>query len=365
MIRRIRVLVVDDSAFARVVISREIGSDPEVEVVGTAVDGIDAVEKIKSLRPDVVTLDIEMPRMDGMSTLKKVMSECPTPVIVLSRLTTEDAETTIRALEAGAIDFVPKSPLASSGRISLPAGSLIEKIKLAARIDVCRLTEMASGKKPRELNGNRPKFDFWRMRGGSRPRNVVVIGSSTGGPKALCDLIPDLPGDIPAALLIVQHMPAGFTGSLAKRLDQLARIRVKEAESGDSIRSGQALVAPGGSHLVIGSGDTVALTSSLPPRHGLRPAVDVTMESAAGVYGGNCIGVVLTGMGCDGRDGAAIISRTGGRVIVQDEASSVIYGMPRSVVESGRADRVVPLSEISRQIVEMCVEPAGLQRKTW
>src|SRR4030042_1234642 len=298
MTRRIRVLVVDDSAFARVVSSREISSDPEVEVVGTAVDGIDAVEKIKSIRPDVVTLDIEMPRMDGMSTMKKGMPECPTPVIVLSRLTTEDAETTIHALEAGAIDFVPKSPLASSGRISLPAGSLLEKIKLAARVDVCRLTEMSSRRKRGELNGSYPKHDFWRMRGRSRPQNIVVIGSSTGGPKALCEFIPDLPGDLPAALLIVQHMPAGFTGSLARRLDQLAQIRGKEAETGDYIRSGQALLAPGGHHLMIGSGDTVTLNGSVPPRHGLRPAVDVTMESAAGVYGGSCIGVVLTGRGC-------------------------------------------------------------------
>jgi two-component system chemotaxis response regulator CheB len=357
------VLVVDDSAFARVVISREISSDPEVEVVGTAVDGIDAVEKIKNTRPDVVTLDIEMPRMDGMSTLKKVMAECPTPVIVLSRLTTEDAETTIRALEAGAIDFVPKSPLASSGRISRPAGSLVEKIKLASRVDVRRLTETSSWKKPRELNGSRPKHDPWRARSRPRPQTVVVIGSSTGGPKALCELVPDLPGDLPAALLIVQHMPAGFTGSLARRLDQLGQIRVKEAESGDAIRPGQALVAPGGYHLMIGSADTVTLNGSVPARHGLRPAVDVTMESAAGAYGASCIGVVLTGMGCDGRDGAATINRAGGRVIVQDEASSVIYGMPRIVVESGRADRVAPLSDIPRQILEMCIEPAGLQRK--
>lgn len=364
MSRRIRVLVVDDSAFARVVISREIGSDPEVEVVGTAVDGIDAIEKIKSIRPDVVTLDIEMPRMDGMSTLKKVMAEYPTPVIVLSRLTTEDAETTIRALEAGAIDFVPKSPLASSGRISLPAGSLIEKIKLAAKVDLGRLTEMGKGNKTREARTNFPKHDLPRMRGRSRPQSVVVIGSSTGGPKALCDLVPDLPGDIPAAVLIVQHMPAGFTGSLAKRLDQLAQMGVKEAETGDPIRPGQALLAPGGYHLVVGSGDTVSLSNTEPPRHGLRPAVDVTMESAAAVYGAGCIGVVLTGMGCDGRNGAAIISKAGGRVIVQDEATSVIYGMPRSVVESGRADRIVPLSDISRQIVEMCMEPAGQQRKT-
>lgn len=363
MSRRIRVLVVDDSAFARVVISREIGSDPEVEVVGTAVDGIDAIEKIKSIRPDVVTLDIEMPRMDGMSTLKKVMTECPTPIIVLSRLTTEDAETTIHALEAGAIDFVPKSPLANSGRISLPAGSLIEKIKLASKVDVSRLMATATRKKPRELNGNRLKHDLARMRGRSRPRNVVVIGSSTGGPKALCDLMPDLPSDIPAAVLIVQHMPAGFTGSLAIRLDQLAQIGVKEAETGDPIRPGQALLAPGGYHLLVDSGDTVSLSSDMPPRHGLRPAVDVTMETAAVAYGGGCIGVILTGMGCDGRDGAAMISKAGGRVVVQDEVTSVVYGMPRSVVESGRADRIVPLSDISRQIVEMCMEPVELQRK--
>jgi two-component system chemotaxis response regulator CheB len=222
---------------------------------------------------------------------------------------------------------------------------------------------MATPNKIREVHRNRPRFDLPTLRGQSWPQSVVVIGSSTGGPKALCELIPDLPGDIPAAVLIVQHMPAGFTGSLAKRLHQLAQIRVKEAESGDSIIPGQALLAPGGYHLVVDSGNTVNLSSTTPPRHGLRPAVDVTMETAAMVYGGSCIGVVLTGMGCDGRDGAAIISKAGGRVIVQDEASSVVYGMPRSVVESGRADRIVPLSDMSRLIVEMCIEPVGLQRK--
>jgi two-component system, chemotaxis family, protein-glutamate methylesterase/glutaminase len=363
MSHRIRVLVVDDSSFARVVISREISSDPEIEVVGVAVDGIDAIEKIKNLRPDVVTLDIEMPRMDGVSALRRIMVEHPTPVIVLSRLTVEDAETTIQALEAGAIDFVPKSPLANSGRISLPTGRLIEKIKLAAKVDVRRMALTARRNKLREMNGNRLKRDLSVMSGCSLSRNVVIIGSSTGGPKALCELVPDLPGDLPASLLIVQHMPAGFTKSLAKRLDQLAQLRVKEAEPGDLIRPGKALVAPGGYHLVVNSDDTVSL-SSMPPKHGLRPAVDVTMEAAARAYGDGCIGVVLTGMGCDGRDGAVTISKSGGRVVVQDEATSVVYGMPRSVVESGRANKIVPLPEIAQQIVEMCMEPVRLQIKT-
>ena len=359
MSHRTRVLVVDDSAFARIVISREISSDPEIEVVGVAVDGIDAIEKVKNLRPDVVTLDIEMPRMDGLTTLKRIMVEHPTPVIVLSRLTVEDAETTIQALEAGAIDFVPKSPLANSGRVSLPTGRLIEKIKLAAKVDVRRMGLMAKRNRLREMNGNRLKRDLSGMGGCSLPQKVVIIGSSTGGPKALCELVPDLPADLPASLLIVQHMPAGFTKSLAKRLDQLAQMRVKEAEAGDSIEPGRALVAPGGYHLVVNSDYTVSL-SSMPPKHGLRPAVDVTMEAAARAYGSSCIGVVLTGMGCDGRDGAVTISRSGGGVIVQDEATSVIYGMPRSVIESGRANKVVPLPEIARQIVEMCMQPARL-----
>jgi two-component system chemotaxis response regulator CheB len=363
MSHRIRVLVVDDSAFARVVISREISSDPEIEVAGVAIDGIDAIERIKSIRPDVVTLDIEMPRMDGLSALKRIMVDDPTPVIVLSRLTVEDAETTIQALEAGAIDFVPKSPLVSSGRISLPAGRLIEKIKLASKVDVRRLTRIAKWHKLRDTHGDRFKRDQYRISGRSFPKRVVVIGSSTGGPRALCELVPDLPGDIPASVLIVQHMPAGFTRSLAKRLDQLAQIRVKEAEPGDSIRTGQALVAPGGYHLVVNSDDTVNL-SGMPPKHGLRPAVDVTMETAARVYGDCCIGVVLTGMGHDGRDGAATITRYGGSVIVQDEATSVIYGMPRSVVESGRANKIAPLPEIARHIVGMCIEPARVQRKS-
>jgi two-component system chemotaxis response regulator CheB len=355
MTDQIRVLTVDDSAFARLIIARRLGSDPELKVVGVAIDGVDALAKMRSLRPDVVTLDVEMPNLDGLTTLERIMAECPTPVVMLSRLTDEDTDTTIRALEAGAVDFILKPSYADAG-FSTMTERLAEKVKLAAKVDVRRLTAMSSarGRQHHPQVSAPPRWTRATRR--TSPAKVVVIGSSTGGPRALHELIPGLPGDIPACILLVQHMPPGFTKSLANRLAGFSQIEVKEAETNDGLRAGLALVAPGDYHLSVSSGDNIRLTRE-PPRHGLRPAVDVTMEAAARIYRDRCIGVILTGMGSDGRDGATTIKRLGGRVIVQDESTSAVYGMPRSVIEAGYADKVVPLPQMAREILERCLDP--------
>jgi len=348
-----RVLVVDDSALARMVISRRISLDPGIEVVGVAFDGIDALEKVKNLKPDVVTLDVEMPRMDGLATLSHIMAECPTAVVMLSRLTQEDAEVTIKALEAGAVDFFLKPSMVDKGGLSKAIAGLNDKIKMAGKVDISRVVRALRTGSPRSRAGESYLVPAAKAPGPRSPRNVVIIGSSTGGPKALCELVPGLPRDIPASIVIVQHMPIGFTRSLANRLNQLSQVEVREAAPGDKLKAGQALVAPGNFHLVVGGADEVTLNQE-PARNGVRPSIDVTMESVAANTGYRCIGVVLTGMGSDGKEGAAAIKRSGGRVIVQDEPTSVIYGMPRSVAECGFADKILPLQQITQEIVEMC-----------
>jgi len=348
-----RVLVVDDSALARMVISRRISLDPGIEVVGEAFDGIDALEKVKSLKPGVVTLDVEMPRMDGLTTLSRIMAECPTAVVMLSRLTEEDAEVTIKALEAGAVDFFLKPSMVDKGGLSNAIAGLNDKIKMAGKVDISRVVG-ALRRGPSRYRGAESLLAPSTRISGPRPqKNVVIIGSSTGGPKALCEIVPGLPRDLPASILIVQHMPMGFTRSLARRLAQLSQVEVREAAFGDKLRAGQALVAPGNYHMVVGGADDVSLTQE-PARNGVRPSIDVTMESVAANAGYRCIGVVLTGMGSDGKNGAAAIKKSGGIVIAQDEPTSVIYGMPRSVAECGCADKVLPLQQITQEIVELC-----------
>ncbi len=346
---RTRVLIVDDSALARMVISRRVSLDPSIEVVGVAIDGVDALEKVKALRPDVVTLDVEMPRMDGLTTLSHIMSECPTRVVMFSRLTQADADVTIKALETGAVDFFLKPSMLDKGGLSKSIAGLTDKIKMAAKVDIWRLTRSLRVGAPSYRGSESPP----RLTGPRSPKNVVVIGSSTGGPKALCELVPGLPRDIPAAILIVQHMPIGFTSSLARRLAQLSQVEVREASAGDRLVIGQALVAPGNHHLVVSGTDEVCLNQD-PTRNGVRPSIDSTMESVAANRACHCIGVVLTGMGSDGKEGAAAIKKAGGNVIVQDEPTSVIYGMPRSVVDGGYADKILPLPQIAQEIVEMC-----------
>ncbi len=333
---KIRVLVVDDSAFARHVISRQLQTDPRIVVIDHARDGLEALTKVMELKPDVITLDVEMPNLNGLSALERIMTECPTPVVMLSTLTGRGTEATIRALELGAVDFFLKAstvnPTGADG-----TGELILKIKTAAQVVV--KSPFPAVIRPAIPVEKKPA-------GGPVARYIVVIGSSTGGPRALYTVIPSIPADIPAALLLVQHMPPGFTKALAGRLDALSQIPVKEAEIGDILRNGQAFMAPGGYHMVLKKNATIDLNQS-PTVCGVRPAVDVTMASAVAVYGGSVTGVVLTGMGSDGTRGSGMIKEAGGSIIVEDASTCTIYGMPRSIIEAGYADYVLPLPEIA------------------
>lgn len=338
----IKVLVVDDSAFARHVISKQIQTDARFVVADHAKDGREALEKIKTVRPDVVTLDIEMPNMDGLTALERIMAECPTPVVMLSTLTGQGTKATIRALELGAVDFFLKASAVN------PTGmdgttDLIAKLKIAARVKVFKPLEQ--GQVPVPVLKPRSKTR-------TAARRVVVIGSSTGGPRALYQLVPLLPEDLPAAVLVVQHMPPGFTKSLADRLDQLSAIRIKEAEAGDSLHDGHAYMAPGGYHMVLKNNGCIDLNQS-PTVCGVRPAVDVTMASAVAVYSSSVTGVVLTGMGSDGTKGSGLIKQAGGYNIVEDESTCTIFGMPNSVIQAGNADYVYPITEIAGRITSV------------
>lgn len=350
--RRIRVLIVDDSAFARLMISRHISADPEIQVAGVARDGLDAIAKIQALKPDVVTLDVEMPKMDGISALERIMTECPTPVVMLSNLTAEGAEVTIKALEIGAVDFFLKPTLINSSSSEDSSDELVAKIKQAATIDVAKVTSRLA-RISQGLQRSKTKKREEPAARRSKLNHVVIIGTSTGGPRALYEVVPNIPGDIDAAFLIVQHMPPKFTKSIADRLDSLSQLHVKEAEPGDVVSNGQALLAPGGFHMVMNLSGQISLNTDK-PRCGLRPAVDVTMEAAAKVYGARCLGVILTGMGCDGTEGAAMIKAGGGMILAEHESTCIVYGMPRSVAEAGLVDKVAPLNNIVAEICNAC-----------
>jgi len=346
MSKKIDVLVVDDSAYMRKVVTNMLQSDEEIFVVDTARDGLDALEKIRKWQPQVVTLDVEMPRMDGLTALQKIMQECPTAVVMLSSLTQEGSETTIKALTLGAVDFVPKPSGAISLDIAKVKEDLIAKIKVCAR---ATLKNVRSVTPPAVEKLIRPPVS---APAGGVPDKLVVIGSSTGGPNALQQVVPRLPQNLPAGVLIVQHMPAGFTNSLAARLNDISPLPVKEAAEGDVVRAGQVYIAPGGYHMVIDGKLNIRLNTN-PPVHSVRPAVDVTMESVVGSFRGALVGVILTGMGYDGAKGMAALKTAGGRTIAQNEATCVVYGMPRVVVEMGKADKILPITEIAQGIVDM------------
>lgn len=353
MAPRLRVLVVDDSPFQRLVIARRLARDPAIQVVGYAEDGEQALTRVHELHPDVVTLDVEMPRADGLTALRRIMAEHPTPVVMLSSLTAEGADVTVRALEMGAVDFLLK-PSVANPVPSMPDGSddLVVKVKTAAAARLTPHWAYPRQVPPRAVTPlpvSRPRRDSSR---------VVVIGSSTGGPKALMEIFEDLPTGLGVALAVVQHMPAGFTRTLAERLDRASGVRVREAQDGDWLEHGVALLAPGGRHLEIYPGGEVRL-SGAPAVNGVRPAADVTMQGAARVYGARSVGVVLTGMGSDGTEGSRAIKRAGGTVLAEHEMSCVVYGMPKSVVDAGHADQVLPLHRMAGAIAALAAgEPA-------
>lgn len=339
----IRALVVDDSAFMRKLITR-ILVDGGVEVLGTARDGAEAIQRVLELQPDVVTLDVEMPRMGGLEALQAIMRERPTPCIMLSAFTPRGAEATLKALESGAFDFVQKP----SGSISLDLGQVAEellgKIHAAHRVNLGLLALKQVLPLPAALPAAAGAPES--------VREAVVVACSTGGPRALSELIPSLPGGLGAAVLVVQHMSAGFTKSLAARLDGASALTVKEAAEGDLLANGLVLLAPGDWHMSIkGSPQGWRVALDQRPQHlGVRPAADPLFISAAKAFGPHCLGVVMTGMGQDGSKGLCAIKAAGGSSLAQDEASCVVYGMPRHAIEAGLADKVVPLSGLAQAI---------------
>jgi two-component system, chemotaxis family, protein-glutamate methylesterase/glutaminase len=350
--RQLRVLVVDDSAFMRKVLTELLQSDPSITVIGTARDGMDGVEKSKELQPDVITLDIEMPKMDGYAALREIMAHRPTPVIMVSSLTQQGAEATVRALALGAVDFVAKPSGAISLNMHVTRQELITKVKEAAKATP-RYRRVLADLPPlrRETKVVFPSSTA----SAALPKQLVVIGCSTGGPSALHHILPKLPGDLAASVLVVQHMPSGFTRSLAHRLDEISSIAVKEAAEGDRLSNGQVLVAPGGFHLTVDHDGCVRLNQE-PQLHGVRPAVDKTLESVIPLWGKHLIGVILTGMGYDGSKGMVGLKRAGGRTVVEDASTCVVYGMPKVVVEMGVADQVLPVQEIADAIARLVRE---------
>lgn len=338
----IRVLIVDDSVFMRRAVERMLTLRPGITVVGTAADGLEGVKRALELRPDVITMDVEMPHLDGVSAVHEIMQAVPTPIVMVSTLTHEGTATAIRALEAGAVDCVGK-PSGLSADLANVGETLREAV---VRASVAKLQRrrpgLLSARKPAALpEGPKPTLS-----GRLPAHNLLVIGSSTGGPPALTEVVPHLPGDLSAAVIVVQHMPAGFTNALARRLDSLSPLSVSEAIEGEPIVTGHVYVAPGDFHLVTTKAKRVHLEKG-PPLHGVRPAVDVTLDSVAEVYGRAANVAILTGMGKDGADGAAKIEAAGGRVFVQDEASCVVYGMPRVAMERTQHATQLPLERIA------------------
>ena len=342
--KKVRVLVVDDSAFVRQALSRMLGSAPDIEVVGTAVDGKEGWLKALDLRPDVVTLDIKMPRMDGLEALRRIMADCPTAVLLLSSQTREGADVTLRGLDLGAMDFVDKSTVQGHMNLLSLAAELQAKVRALASAPRVPVPAPAGVREtPAAVPATRA----------ATPANVVVIGTSTGGPPALQAIIPRLPENLPCAVLVVQHMPVGFTRSLAERLAARSLLRVREAAEGDVVSAGSVFIAPAGQHMKVRRrGREMRIWLDEEPRQALhRPSIDVLMASVAKAYGERAVGVILTGMGSDGVEGMRAIREAGGLTLAESEETCVIYGMPKAAAEAGVVDRTVPLSRVADEIL--------------
>jgi two-component system, chemotaxis family, protein-glutamate methylesterase/glutaminase len=344
---KIRVLIVDDSLFMRAAIKKILDGDPRFEVVGQGKDGREGVELAAQLAPDVITMDFNMPRLNGAEAVRQIMARRPTPVVMLSAHTREGARETVEALGAGAVDFLTKPSGEVSADFAKLAPALLDKLAQACAATPRALAPLGLPASAATAAGRRQRLGMttWPPTG---PR-VCVIGVSTGGPSALSRLVPQLPADCALAFLIVQHMPAQFTTALAERLDAVSQIEVREAKDGDRPHQGLALVAPGDRHLELDDQGKVRITDG-PEVNGCRPSVDVTMKSTALVYGRRAVGVVMTGMGRDGADGLMAIKEAGGVTLAQDRESSVIWGMPRAAVENGAAAEVVRLDDLPARL---------------
>lgn len=352
---RIRVLVVDDSAFMRKALAALLERAPDITVVGTARDGREALELVERLDPDVLTMDVEMPRLNGLEALRTLMRTAPRPVIMVSSLTQEGAATTVEALAAGAVDFLPKEHARVSLGLLQQGDELHQKVRAAAASRPALLRRLH-----RRPTGPRPAAP---MGPASAPPELVVVGVSTGGPFALQEVLPALPADFPAPIAIVQHMPPHFTRSLAERLDALCALEVREAEPGMRLAPGRVVLARGGLHLTLRrnplDGGLLAALAEEPAELLHRPSVDVLFRSAAEVVGAPTLAVVMTGMGRDGLEGARALRAAGARVLAQDEASSVVYGMPRAVVEAGLAEAALPLDAIAPALERAVARPVA------
>lgn len=344
---KIRVLVVDDSALMRKLIPQMLETDDAIEVVGTAMDGNFCLKKIEELHPSVVTLDLQMPGMNGLDTLKEIMRHHPVPVIVVSSYSTEGASITLRALGLGAFDFVPK-PNDATVQMAETAQQLIAKIKAAAGGKIVR-----PGRLPEKLDTSDKAS---ASRSSPAPTRTVAIGISTGGPQALEFLLPQLPPDFPGTILVAQHMPENFTAMFAHRLDELCSLRVKEAQSGDMLQAGRVLICPGNHHMKVrrlAVGDVVLLNTD-ERVNGHRPSVDVLFRSVAEQLGPLAVAVLMTGMGDDGAEGLGAVKQAGGVTLAQSEESCVVYGMPKVAIERGYASRIVTLDGLPATLQALC-----------
>ena len=345
--RGIRVLIVDDSIFMRHSLERLLSGVPGVTVVGAAVDGVDGVKLALELRPDVITMDVDMPRMDGVTAVAEIMKTVPTPIVMVSAVTTAGADATIRALDAGAVEFVTK-PSGVSHELANVGNALAEAVRRAS-------LSHARRKHPRTMHTSAPEHSGAKQFSRIPSSHVVVVGASTGGPPALTEVIPRLPADFSAGVLVVQHMPAGFTAALARRLDSLSALTVTEAVDGDVVSAGRVLVAPGDFHMTVGADRRVHLDER-PALHGVRPSVDLTLQSLPEVYGRKVSVAILTGMGRDGAEGCAQVEQAGGEIITQDEGSCVVYGMPRVAKERTQRSREAPIEQIAALLAASTVK---------
>ncbi|NQD80810.1 chemotaxis response regulator protein-glutamate methylesterase [Pseudomonas seleniipraecipitans] len=373
----VKVLVVDDSGFFRRRVSEILSSDPNITVVGTATNGREAIDQALALKPDVITMDYEMPLMDGITAVRSIMQRCPTPVLMFSSLTHEGARVTLDALDAGAVDFLPKNFEDISRNPEKVKQLLCEKVHSISRsnrrgIGAASLTPPAGGSLSRparvpttpapatrpQPSVSPPPVERHSSASSAAPKRkaykLVAIGTSTGGPVALQRVLTQLPANFPTPIVLIQHMPAAFTKAFAERLDKLCKINVKEAEDGDILRPGLAILAPGGKQMMIDGRGTIRILPG-DERLNYKPCVDITFGSASKSYNDKVLAVVLTGMGADGREGARLLKQGGSQVWAQDEASCVIYGMPMAIVKANLADAIYPLDDIGRHLVEACI----------